>query len=129
MAYTQKNEPRENRLSTIARGTKIKGDIQGGGDLLVEGEIEGDVRIAGDLTVTDTAALQARVEARTVRIEGRLEGDIQASGAVHIAKQAHVRADLRGARITLDEGAHFVGRLDCAFEIPERAGGDRLKRS
>ncbi len=103
----------------IGSGARVRGRIHGEGDLVIEGHVEGDVTLRGDLTIAEGAQLSSEaVEAQSVTIAGSLEGDVTASGRVRLGSSARVRGDLRGSAVSIDEGARFSGRLECEFELP-----------
>ena len=114
----------EGAQARIGGGTRVRGRIHGDGDLLVEGQVEGDVAIRGELTVAEGATLTSKaVEAQTVTIAGAFEGDVAASGPVRVVGGARVRGNLRGSTVSIDEGARYSGRLECEFELPPELGG------
>lgn len=118
---TTRSEGREARIGSSAR---VRGRIHGEGDLVVEGHVEGDVAIRGDLTIAEGASVTSKaVEAQAVTIAGALEGDVAASGAVRLVAGAQVRGNLRGSQVAIDDGARFSGQLDCDFELPAELGG------
>jgi cytoskeletal protein CcmA (bactofilin family) len=114
----------EAREARIGSGTRIRGKIHGDGDLVVEGQVEGDVAIRGDLTIAEGASISSEaVEAQAVTIAGTLEGDVAASGQVRLAAGSRVRGNLRGSAVSIEDGARFSGRLDCEFDLPPELGG------
>jgi cytoskeletal protein CcmA (bactofilin family) len=103
----------------IGRGARVKGRIHGEGDLVVEGHVEGDLAIRGELTVADGGNVAGEIiEAQSVVVAGGLEGDVNASGTVRLVAGARVRGNLKGSSVAIDEGARFSGRLDCEFDLP-----------
>ena len=89
----------------IGSGARIRGRIHGDGDLVVEGQVEGDVAIRGELTVAEGATVTSKaVEAQSVTIAGAFEGDVTATGPVRVAGGAQVRGNLRGSTVSIDEG-------------------------
>jgi cytoskeletal protein CcmA (bactofilin family) len=114
----------EARDARIGSGARIRGRIHGEGDLLVEGHVEGDLTIRGDLTVSEGASVSSEtIEAQSVTIAGALEGDVEASGAVRIGAAARVRGNVRGSAVSIEDGARFAGRLDVDFDLPPELGG------
>jgi cytoskeletal protein CcmA (bactofilin family) len=108
----------------IGNGARVRGRIHGDGDLVVEGQVEGDVAIRGELTVAEGASVTSKaVEAQTVTIAGAFEGDVAATGPVRVVGGARVRGNLRGSTVSIDEGARYSGRLECEFELPPELGG------
>jgi cytoskeletal protein CcmA (bactofilin family) len=111
----------EARIGSAAR---IRGRIQGDGDLLIEGYVEGNVALRGDLTIAEGATVSSEsVSAHSVVVEGTLEGNLVASGPVHLAAGARVRGDVTSNAVVIDDGARFSGRLDCEFDLPPELGG------
>ena len=109
--------------AVIGRSTHVRGRVTGDGDLRLEGTIEGDVSIRGDLTVVEGAHAASNVEAQAVTVGGELEGDVRAQGVVHIEAGARVRGDIYGESVAIDDGAEYSGRLNAEFELPPELGG------
>lgn len=108
----------------IGSAARVRGRIQGDGDLVVEGHVEGNVTLRGDSTIAEGASVASEsVTAHAVVVAGTLEGNLTASGPVRLASGAHVRGDLQGSAVAIDDGAQFSGRLDCEFELPPELGG------
>jgi cytoskeletal protein CcmA (bactofilin family) len=111
------------REATIGSGTRVRGKISGDGDLVIEGNVEGEIALRGDVTIAAGGSVTSDVDATDVSVAGTLDGNVNASGEVHISAGARVRGDLKGAQIAIDDGAQFAGRLDCDFELPGALGG------
>jgi cytoskeletal protein CcmA (bactofilin family) len=107
----------------IGRSTRVRGRVSGDGDLLIEGSIEGDITVRGDLTVAEGGRATSSIEASSVTLRGELEGDVRTGGTIRIEAGARVRGDMFGESVSLEEGAELVGRLDSAFELPPELGG------
>jgi cytoskeletal protein CcmA (bactofilin family) len=124
-ATTRSGERREAR---IGRGARVRGRVHGEGDLVIEGEVDGDLTIRGDLTIAEGARVNSEaVEAHGVSIAGAFEGDVTATGAVRVAAGARVRGNLRGTSVSIEDGARYSGRLDCDFDLPPELGGSETR--
>jgi cytoskeletal protein CcmA (bactofilin family) len=120
---TRGGDAREARIGSSAH---VRGRIRGEGSLLVEGHVEGDLAIKGDLTIAEGASVKSEaVEAHAVMIAGTLDGDVVATGPVRLAPGAQVSGNLRGSAVAIDDGARYSGRLDCDFDLPPELGGAR----
>jgi cytoskeletal protein CcmA (bactofilin family) len=114
----------DSREGRIGRGTRVRGRVHGEGDLLIEGTLEGELGIRGDLTIAEGAEVTSpAVEAHAVTIAGVFTGDIAASGAVQLGAAARVRGNVRGAAFSMEDGARYSGRLECDFDLPPELGG------
>lgn len=115
--------PDGRREAVIGKSTRVRGRVSGDGDLVIEGNVEGDISIRGDLVLGDGAHATSTIEADAVTLRGELDGDVRARGIVRIEAGARVRGDMQGESVALEEGAELVGRLDAAFDLPAELGG------
>jgi cytoskeletal protein CcmA (bactofilin family) len=115
------NSSNESRIGSAAR---VRGRVQGEGDLVVEGHLEGDLALRGHLTIAEGGSIACdSVDAESVTVAGSLQGAVAATGPVQLTASARVRGNLKGSAITIAEGARFSGRLDCDFDLPQELGG------
>ncbi|MGB7727077.1 MAG: polymer-forming cytoskeletal protein [Candidatus Acidiferrum sp.] len=71
----------------LGSSLRVKGDISGTEDLLIDGEIEGLIQLDGrKLTVGTTAKLTADINARDVVVFGYVKGNVHATGKIEIRK-------------------------------------------
>ena len=103
--------------SVVSADVKIVGNLQSGGDIQIEGIVEGDIKTRG-LTVGETAQIQGSISADTVRICGSVNGQVKAT-TVRIAKTAKVVGDITYQTLAIDEGAFFEGQ--CRRFEPQKA--------
>jgi cytoskeletal protein CcmA (bactofilin family) len=104
--------------AVLGRTARVRGRVHGTGDLRVEGQLEGDVRVSGDLAIDEGGAVTGDVDANAVTIQGELTGDVAARGAVAIRAGAKVFGNMGGSEVSLEEGAIFAGRIEAEFELP-----------
>jgi len=130
------NPPAGQRVSTsspAARNTaclgtsiQINGKISGEEDLQIDGKVEGPVSLQGQrLTVGRTGQLNSEIVAREVIVYGKVSGNLRARDRVEIKKDGSVVGDITTARISIEDGAYFKGRIEIersklhADEAPE----------
>ena len=106
------------REAVIGKSTRVRGRVSGDGDLLVEGTVEGDITVSGDLVIAEGGRATSSIDAGGVTLRGELEGDVKARGNVLVESGARVRGDVQAESVSLEEGAVFVGRLDATFDLP-----------
>lgn len=111
--------------NVLGRGVRIRGRLSGEGDLRIDGEIDGDVKVGGSLELGQTATVSGNLTAKSVVIDGSLTGDVESQGPVVIRSSARVAGNMSGSEIALEEGAAFSGRIEADFELPDglMAGG------
>src|SRR5580698_8667489 len=94
---TNSNEAR------IGAGARVVGRVTGDGNLVVEGHVEGEIAVQGNVTIDSGGSVVSNVDAHSVIVSGSIEGDVNASGLVAVRAGARVRGDLRGSEVTLEE--------------------------
>jgi cytoskeletal protein CcmA (bactofilin family) len=111
--------------------TKIRGEVSGTENLLVDGEIEGIIRLdGGTLTVRAEGHVRATVIAQDVIVLGRVDGEIRASGLLHLRGSAIVQGDVFAARLSIEDGATLRGHADpsrAADPLPEANGAKAVR--
>ncbi|MCC6552424.1 MAG: polymer-forming cytoskeletal protein [Polyangiaceae bacterium] len=114
--------------SVLGSGTRIRGRVHGDGSLRVEGAIEGEVRVGGDLEIDEGGSIAGDVEAGALVISGQLTGDAAARGPITIRATARVSGNMGGSEIVLEEGAAFTGRIEAEFDLPAELTGRPVTR-
>jgi cytoskeletal protein CcmA (bactofilin family) len=104
----------------IGAKTSVKGEITGDEDVLVEGRVEGQIRITRDLRVGPSGAVKAKVEAQTVVVSGEIVGDCQAVTRVEIQASGKLTGNIKAPKIIISEGAQFRGNSDMSGRKDER---------
>jgi cytoskeletal protein CcmA (bactofilin family) len=95
--------------SIISADLKIAGDLNSGGDLQIDGAVEGDVTSRA-LTIGESAVVRGTLVAETVHIYGSVIGEVRAN-SVTLSKTARVDGDIVHQSITMEAGAELIGRL------------------
>lgn len=95
--------------SLLGKGIEIKGTVRSKGSLRIEGSAEGNVECEGDVTVGETAVLNADVTAQNVTIGGTLSGTVTCSGRLELLPTARVKGDIKVGTLVVSEGAVFSG--------------------
>lgn len=97
----------------IGPSIKIKGEVTGEEDLLIQGTVEGTVTLRDqEVSVGQSGKVRADIDARVVKIEGEVTGDIVGAEKVVISKSGNVSGNIVAPRVTLEDGAIFKGSID-----------------
>jgi len=104
----------------IGAKTVIKGEVTGDEDVIVEGVIEGQVRISKDLRVAPGGTVRATCEAQSVVVSGEVVGDCAATQRVEIQSSGKLTGNIRAPRIVIAEGALFRGNSDMSGRKDDR---------
>ncbi len=97
----------------LGASIQIKGQVTGDEDLQIDGKVDGPISLRGhELIVGTTAQLNSEIHAGEVVVAGKVLGNVHARGRVDIKKDGSVTGDISTARISIEDGAHFKGRIE-----------------
>lgn len=107
-------------MCVIGANITVKGEITGDEDLLVEGTVEGQIRVSRELRVGPRGKVKANVSAQSVVVSGELVGDCEATGRVEIQATGRLMGNIRAPKVVIAEGAVFRGNSDMSGRRDER---------
>ena len=114
----------------LGSSLRVKGDISGTEDLLIDGSAEGLIQLDGrKLTVGPTAKVTADIIARDVVVYGYVKGNVRAKGRIEIKKDGSVVGNLTTAQIMIEDGADFKGSIEIDRSAAEEADKNALSRA
>ncbi len=110
---------RSKNVSVIGPTLVFKGELSADEDLVIEGTIEGTIaHHKKNLTIGAKGRVKADIHASSVLVEGQLDGDIHSDGLVSLAKGATVNGNINCARLVLQDGARFNGKVVMEKQSP-----------
>lgn len=97
----------------LGASIQIKGEVTGTEDLQIDGIVDGPIRLQGhELTVGPAAQLNSEIHAGDIVAFGKITGNVHARGRVDIKKDGAITGDISSARISIEDGAYFKGRIE-----------------
>lgn len=96
--------------TVIGAGVVVRGNLQGEADIIVDGQLEGDIVTIADVTIGVNARVKAHIKGANVTIAGQLKGDIEATGLTTIRETGQVTGDITAAGLAITAGGVFVGQ-------------------
>ena len=111
--------------STLSADLHIKGNLKTTGDVMIEGQIEGDIR-AHLLTVGEGATVKGELVADDVVVHGRIVGRVRGL-KVRLTSSARVEGDIIHKTIAIESGAHFEGSVQRQDDPLSSTGGIKPK--
>lgn len=103
----------ETKISTIiGKGAVIDGDFSAAGSVRMDGVVEGNVKVTGQLLVGATGKIHGNIDAQAVVIGGEVSGNVKAPERAELTSTARVIGDIKTGVIVIDEKAVFQGKCD-----------------
>ena len=104
---------RSGETATIGASIRIKGDLSGDEDLLIQGQIQGQIKLQShNVTVGQSGRVKADIHGRNIRVEGEVDGNLFGEEEIVIRASGRVQGNLQAPRVTLENGSNFKGSID-----------------
>lgn len=101
------------KSAVLGATIRIKGDITGDENLLIEGQVDGSVTLnSHEVTVGRTGRVHADISAKIIRIDGEVQGDVTSREKVVLSSTSNTKGNIITPKMTLEEGARFKGTID-----------------
>jgi len=97
--------------TVIGSRVRIVGDLSGDEDVLVNGRLEGKIRVDRKVVVSAGAEVEGDVQAKSVIIGGKVHGQVMASERAELLPSGRVQGNVHSPRIVMAEGAQIQGRV------------------
>ena len=97
----------------ISQGIRIKGEVTGSEDLVVDGLVDGKLNLTnGSLTIGPNGTVKADVYAREVIVRGKIEGKVTGRDKVQLWSTGQVTGEVQTDRLAIEEGALLKGKVE-----------------
>jgi cytoskeletal protein CcmA (bactofilin family) len=121
--------PATGNTITLGAEDEFVGRLVFDGDLRVEGALEGEATLTGDVSVDAGGTVKARLGARSMTVRGTVEGDASVRDLLLIAGSGSITGDVRVGRLVIEDGAVLNGSVTMERAVvtgapvtPARAG-------
>jgi len=104
--------------SLIAQHTRLVGDIETEGALLLNGAVQGNGRIGGEVSISSDAQWEGDVHANCAVIAGTVIGNVTVDDKLEVGASARLRGSVTARRIAIALGAQIEGEVVCTGAEP-----------
>ncbi|MBS4030421.1 MAG: polymer-forming cytoskeletal protein [Clostridiales bacterium] len=104
-----KKQGTEKILTILSKDAVIDGTLKGCGPVRIDGRVQGDVDIEGDVFIGESAVLEASVKGQNIQVAGRVIGGITAAGCLEIMASGVVEGDVNVQTLQVADGAILHG--------------------
>jgi cytoskeletal protein CcmA (bactofilin family) len=93
----------------VGEGTICDGKMMSEASLRIEGQMNGDIECAGDITIGENAIVQSNMAARDIIIAGRVKGDVHTKGKLIVTGTGILIGNIDVKLFIIQEGGVFQG--------------------
>jgi cytoskeletal protein CcmA (bactofilin family) len=99
-------------VTVVGETIRIQGTLTSGEEILVNGELSGQLELNHRLTIGAKGKVEAGVKAKEVIIAGSIKGNVDAAERITLRAGANLVGDVKTAGIVIEDGAYFKGGID-----------------
>jgi cytoskeletal protein CcmA (bactofilin family) len=100
--------------SLIGDNIKVIGKIQGGGNLRIDGVVEGDIIYDGDIVIGEEGRVEGNISCDNVCIAGTVRGNVECNEVLNLLSTGKLSGDVQVSSFIVNENAIFEG--NCKME-------------
>lgn len=112
-------------VNTIDAQTSIKGDLKAGGDIRIDGSLEGNLICEAKLIIGPKGRIVGDVTCKNATIEGYFKGNLTVRDLLTIQATAKVEGDVKAAKMGVLTG----GQITATCSVPYSGGGQKNQNS
>ncbi|OCL28455.1 cell shape determination protein CcmA [Orenia metallireducens] len=120
----EKKEKKEKKAKDIATiisaGTHVEGIIKVAESIRIDGELDGQLIVEGNIYVGKEGKLTANVQGDNIMIAGFVEGNVKAEGRLEIVETGKLIGDISISNLIIHDGATFQGNSTSKAEIDQK---------
>jgi cytoskeletal protein CcmA (bactofilin family) len=99
-----------NQAETIVgHSVKIEGEFSAEENILIEGEVQGNLKTSKNLVIAESAKVKANVSAQNIKVAGTIEGNVVCQDKIEITTSGKVFGDIQTNIIGIETGAIVKG--------------------
>ncbi|MEN9303425.1 MAG: hypothetical protein RL264_1854 [Bacteroidota bacterium] len=121
------HEPVSDVWNKITNGTTISGDIQTASNILIEGEVKGNVICGGKVHIGVTGRIIGNINCTNAEFEGYLEGELNIENLLSLKSTAKIKGNIQTVKLHIEEGAYFEGSCSMKSNIRQSATAEDFK--
>ena len=108
------DDPAGNIETIIGQDTTITGNLESSSNIRIDGHIDGDVSIAGDMVIGESGNVQGNIKAGSLTLGGTIMGNVDCDGNLSIQTNGLIVGDIRVRSLNITNGGVFKGRRETA---------------
>ena len=109
--FKQQDEQVERVDTIIGPSVSVEGNFRGEGNIIVEGEVKGNMKTKGFIKASESSNIIANINAGSAEISGQVTGNIKVKDSLEIKESAGIQGDIEAGTISVAYGAIINGNI------------------
>lgn len=104
-------------VNLIGNGTKITGDINSNGDVRIDGNLTGNLVIAGKFVLGPNGVIEGNVSCGNADLSGEIKGIVNVNELLLLKSTAKINGDITTGKLAIEPGAIFTGTCNMGAKV------------
>lgn len=122
-------ELRSDRATLVAPGSKITGHVSGTAELVIEGEVDGEINLDSRVVVGSGGFVHGQVQGRSVQVGGKVVGNVRGIERVEVLASGSLEGDVTAPRVVIAEGAFFKGKVEMTDKATDKLAAKTVAKT
>ncbi|MBS1781584.1 MAG: polymer-forming cytoskeletal protein [Bacteroidetes bacterium] len=97
------------KVSIIAAGMVVTGDVESDGDIRIDGTINGNVFCHSKVVIISTGKVNGDIQALNVDVHGTVNGNVSVGELLSLKSNCHISGNLTTENLQIEPNASFNG--------------------
>jgi cytoskeletal protein CcmA (bactofilin family) len=107
--------------SIIAAGTSLKGDINSGGDIRIDGTLQGNINCTAKVVIGANGVVDGDITGQQADIMGKINGTIKVKELLQLKGGSNVNGNIHAGKLQIETSANFNGQCHMTTSITPKA--------
>ena len=94
----------------IGPSVKVEGDFTSQGNIIIEGEVKGNIKTKENLKVGQNSKIEANINVNNALISGEIRGNVKVKDKLQLTSTAKIFGDVEAKVLSVSEGAVLNGK-------------------
>ena len=114
--------------TVVGANVKLQGTLRDTSDIIVYGQVEGEVISDESVTVEQDASIKGPVNAKIVTLSGTIRGAVDAKEKLEILPSGKLVGSMSTANLIIHSGAIFNGKASMAGEKETKSSQTKVEK-
>jgi len=101
----------------IGPSVKVEGDLNSDHDIIVDGEVIGNIKTKNNLRIGKGARVKAEVVAKNAYVAGQVNGNITVKEKLQVTAEAQIKGNITASLLVVEMGAKLNGQCKMLDEV------------
>ncbi|MBM4144295.1 MAG: polymer-forming cytoskeletal protein [Lentisphaerae bacterium] len=108
--------------TVIGEDVEIVGSVKSASNVKIDGKLNGDLTCKGNAVIGPSANVKGNLNVNSIEIHGHVSGNVNARDRIQLKATANLNGDIRGKRLSVEDGVTFIGKSEVNPQGPSQRG-------